>query len=181
MQLRKVKLKVSLQLKEKAFTLIELMIAVAIIGILAGLATPAFLKYMKKSKTSEAMINIRKIYDGEVNYFQEDHVNIAGDRLESQFVEAGPTPISIPQNTKLTGNWESDEWIAIKFSADAPVFYRYRVTSSGSGIDSAFQAIGEGDLDGDNETSFFERRFTFDRATGEVRGSGGLYKRDSIE
>ncbi len=167
--------------KNKAFTLIELMIAVAIIGILAGVAVPAFLKYMKKAKTTEALVNIRKIYDGEVAYYQDDHVSESGFTLPAQFVEAPPTPATLPQNWKLAGNWEDPAWIAIKFAVDAPVLFRYSVIATGTGIGSVFDAQAEGDLDGDGITSYFKRSVRFDSNTGQIDGGGGVYKQNEIE
>jgi len=55
----------------KGFTLIELMIVVAIIGILAAIAIPNFLKYQAKSKTSEAKVNLKAIFTSEQSYFAE--------------------------------------------------------------------------------------------------------------
>ena len=55
----------------KGFTLIELMIVVAIIGILAAIAIPNFLKYQAKSKQSEAKTNLKGIFTSETSYFGE--------------------------------------------------------------------------------------------------------------
>jgi type IV pilus assembly protein PilA len=58
----------------KGFTLIELMIVVAILGILAAIAIPALTKYMRRSKTSEAKTNIAKMYDGVSAFYNAEAV-----------------------------------------------------------------------------------------------------------
>ena len=62
---------------KKGFTLIELMIVVAIIGILAAIAIPNFLKFQAKSKQSEAKANLGAIYTGQISYFGD--ANTFGD------------------------------------------------------------------------------------------------------
>src|SRR3989337_4367439 len=62
-----------LRKNRKGFTLIELMIVVAIIGILAAIAIPNFLKFQAKSKMSEAKTNLGAIYTGQLSFFGEQN------------------------------------------------------------------------------------------------------------
>jgi type IV pilus assembly protein PilA len=60
---------------QKGFTLIELMIVVAIIGILAAIAIPNFLTYQAKAKQSEAKVALGAIFTAATAYSAESPIS----------------------------------------------------------------------------------------------------------
>ena len=108
------------------FTLIELMIVVAIIGILAAIALPNFQKFACRAKTTEAKVGLRQLYSAQESYRGEHDEYLAGD--EAQLREIGfemetsthydysaTTVASPPGFTgfaigKATTNMHEDEW-----------------------------------------------------------------------
>lgn len=57
--------------REKGFTLIELMITVAIVGIIAAIAAPQYMLYIAKSKTTSAMVELYAMRTKVMIYRQE--------------------------------------------------------------------------------------------------------------
>jgi type IV pilus assembly protein PilA len=174
--------------KGKGFTLIELMIVVAIIGILAAVAIPAFMKYIRRSKTSEATMNLRKIFDASVAYYNNEHTTRAGSILSKMFpstVESTPpsTACAGGETKKFAPNaglWSHASWQDLNFAIDDPWLFQYRYQAGGTGVASFFTAGAHGDLDCNARVSTFERSATVD-ATNNINGGAGVYTKDELE
>ncbi|QEO45182.1 pilus assembly protein PilA [Vibrio tarriae] len=64
---------------QKGFTLIELMIVVAIIGVLAAVAIPAYKDYVKKSEAASALATLRALITPAELFYQEKGTAAAAD------------------------------------------------------------------------------------------------------
>jgi type IV pilus assembly protein PilA len=60
--------------RQEGFTLVELMVVVAIIGLLSAVAIPNFQKYQARSKTSEAKLQLAAIYTAEQSFYSDYNV-----------------------------------------------------------------------------------------------------------
>ena len=133
---------------KKGFTLIELMIVVAIIGILAAIAIPNFLKFQAKSKQSEAKTNLKAIYTAETGYYGENNTYNALNHVNWQ-------PVGTARYTYSVG---SDNGIANPpGNAPGGVAAIYAITGTSGGTftitplvgANAFLAGAVGNIDND--------------------------------
>jgi len=139
--------------RKHGFTLIELMIVVAIIGILAAIAIPNFMRFQLRSKSSEGRLNLAGIRTAQASYFADSGFYVAcssaplgsgtppGNRKVA-FPACSPTP-------PLTG------FCAIGWQPEGDVFFNYAVITNGAVPMSGAQffAAAQSDIDGDGNLS----------------------------
>jgi type IV pilus assembly protein PilA len=186
------------KLTQRGFTLIELMIVVAIIGILAAVAIPAFINYMKKAKTTEAEIALGKIHTGAKSYFEEERATSATATASFAYffpASTGPTPAA-PCNAGSAGKCApsafvaNSSWDGLKFSMTENFWYSYQWIQ-GCGAPRCTGAAGDtfsiqafGNLDGDGTFSTFSRGGRVTTVSGSELGmmsAGALFKVSELE
>jgi len=118
--------------KNNGFTLVELMVVVAIVAILAAIAIPNYLKFVGKTRRAEVKYNLEAIYKAEMSWYAE---HAAFD------------------NSFKVINWNPEGACSYSYSVGNEVFGKNPpdnrpVGTPGAGV-SSFTAYGWGNIDSD--------------------------------
>ena len=163
--------------KAAGFTVIELMIAVGIVGILGTLAIPAFAKYKNKARYSEATQNLGEMFRGEAAMWQQANslqpVDVAANGTTSMVCVCPAVPSSniLDIGMQLPGKEPnmpdcaggpssygfSDNCSDIGFQPSSPIYFSYHSHSFGQSFGGSaplFANWAIEDLDGDKTYGF---------------------------
>ena len=155
-----------LHTRKGGFTLIELMIVVAIIGILAAIAIPNFLRFQLKAKSAEGKTNLAAIRTAEESYFAE----------YGNYVSADPSPPALNNNTKTAYSdaVANAGFDTVGWSPEGQVYFSYNAAINANA--DQFTSAAYADIDNDSANQYWgyakgaQNAKTFDGDTCERTG-----------
>jgi len=148
------------RIRAHAFTLIELMIVVAILSILAAVAEPAFIKYLRRARESEPKGMLSKIYKNLKDYYHQPHVSSDHTAFSNALpIDGQCDQVGYPTLASRHGGnylivpnaFADDCWKRLRWKATENLYYDYHYATSGFGDPGDHTwawAIADLDIDG---------------------------------
>lgn len=128
---------------KRGFTLIEIMIALAILGVLSTVAIPKYLIYQLKAKSAEAKTNLSAVRSAQEAYFSEFGI----------FVEADPQPVAIPGKTQVEFDSITSDFQKLGWQPEGNVYFSYGVGVNADA--TAYTADAGADIDQNGVVQFW--------------------------
>jgi type IV pilus assembly protein PilA len=174
--------------RQQGFTLVELMIVIAIVGVLAALGFYGINRYLSSARTAEAKGNVGAISQLSVNVFEREYAESellgggAASKPTVNYLCASAKAVSaaMPHATKYQPNntlnndfhtgTSIEGWLCLGYTLSSPIYYQYTYYKGGGYVSPSlggpdpgsdgFEAAAVGDLDGDNDLATFARTGT---------------------
>ncbi|MET0387862.1 MAG: prepilin-type N-terminal cleavage/methylation domain-containing protein [Polyangiales bacterium] len=142
------------------FTLIELMVVVAILGILAAIAVPAFISYVRRSKTAEAPQNLSAMFKLAASYMAQEYADRSLAATTGTYCSVGSDALNPQPNANKQAYVPGANARSIGFTVADFVYFGYGLTGTQqcgwTASADIYTFFAQGDLDGDMTRSTFE-------------------------
>lgn len=152
----------------RGFTFAELLATIGFISILASLAMYGVARYLRHSKTTEAIAQTTAIAEAACAYYDQSDANQpAGTKPDAAkamrhfppssraSVPADPQKVRGRRFQSGLGDWSTSPWLDMGFKIMTPQYYAYSFESVGSGPSAQATATAHGNLDGNGVQSTF--------------------------